>query len=122
MIELMITVVFVTLGSLLIQGSFMRAANMFGRYSHTLSLMDWMDQESAKAKETLLYSKESELGNENGTLTIDGKSFSWSRAVEPLETPNLSLIRYSANWTESGKPMEHRSELYVYKKDISQNL
>ena len=119
MVELMITVVFVTLGSMLIQGSFMRSADMFGRYSHTMSLMNWMDQESAKAKETFLNSKESELGNESGVITLEGRPYSWARDVQTIQA-NLSVIRYSSQWTEGGKPMNLKNEIYVYKKDLAQ--
>lgn len=122
MVELMVTVVFVTLGSLLVQGSFLRSADMFGRYSNTLNIMNWMNQECTKTREILLYSKEEELESESGAVTISGKSFSWTRRVQSMETPNLSSIHYSAQWTESGKPMELQSELYVYKKDALQTV
>ncbi len=119
MIELMITVAFVMLGSMLIQGSFLRSADMFGRYSHTLKVMDWMNQQCTKAKENLLYSKDSDSGSESGDIEISGKSFSWVREIQRLGTPNLNSIHYVVRWTESGKPLELQSELYVYKKDIS---
>jgi len=121
MIELMITVVFVTLGSLLIQGSFLRSADMFGRYSHTLNVMDWMNQECAKAKEILLYSKEETVESESGHLEISGRAYSWTRDIQPIAT-NLHSIHYAVRWTESGKPMELKNELYVYKKDPSRTI
>ena len=117
MIELMVTVVFVTLGSFLIQGSFLRSADMFGRYSHTLKVMDWMNEESARTRESLLYSEEAPE-NASGGLTVDGKSVSWTRQITSLGPDSFNSIRYSAIWTESGKPVELKNELYAYKQDL----
>ena len=117
MIELMVTVVFVTLGSFLIQGSFLRSADMFGRYSHTLKLMDWMNAQSSKTKESLLYFDGAPEGAGGGEGSLGGKSFSWSSEVQPLGPPDLYSIRYTVRWTESGKPAELKNEQYAYKKD-----
>ena len=119
LIELMLTVSFVLLGTTLIQGSFLRAAEIFGRYTDTMKAMVWMNQECARTKEELLYSEGGEPANEGGTVEISGKSFPWSRDVLPAGGPNLYAIRMSMRWTESGKPVDLKSEWYAYKKDIS---
>ena len=116
MIELMVTVVFVTLGSFLIQGSFLRSADMFGRYSHSLALMDWMDQQSSKTRENFLYSDIGE-GAESGEGSLNGRSFSWTREVRALGLPDLNSILYTVRWNESGKPIELKNEQYAYKKN-----
>lgn len=118
MIELMMTLVFVTLGLTLIQGSFLRSADMLGRYSHTLKVMDWMNQQCAKTKENFLYSKEFDSGSQSGVLEISGKSFSWVREIQPLGEENLHSIRTTVQWSEGGKPAELKSESYVYKNEI----
>jgi hypothetical protein len=118
----MLTVCFVLLGAMLIQGSFLRSADVFGRYSHTLKIMDWMNRQCAKDKENILYSKETEIGNESGIITIAEKPYSWTRNIEVLDAPNLRSIHYRVQWTESGKPIELQNELYVYKKDPLQSV
>ena len=115
MIELMVTVIFVTLGSFLIQGSFLRSADMFGRYSHSLALMDWMDEQSSKTRENLLYFDGAE-GSESGEGSLDGRPFSWTREVQALDPPELNSILYTVRWAESGKPIELKNEQYAYKK------
>ena len=118
LIELMLTVCFVTLGSLLIQGSFMRAADMFGRYTHTLQALVRMDQVGALAREQFLYSDAGDTGSQSGTWDLEGKPCDWSQDIQPLG-PGLYSIRVKAHWMESGKPLELQSELYAYKKDLS---
>ena len=121
LIELMLTVSFVLLGCVLIQGAFMRAADMFGRYTHTLGIMAWAGQESAKAREMLLFSKDSSTSSQSGVVDLDGKSFEWTRDVQSLSGPNLYSVHVSARWTEGGRPFEFHNEIYGYKKDPSQS-
>lgn len=117
MIELMVTVVFVTLGSFLIQGSFLRSAAMFGRYSHTLSVMDWMDADGAEMREQLLAGN-IVSDNSSGSGSADGKPFQWTRELRPLDG-TLNTIRYTVRWDEGGKPAEAKSEQYVYKDPLA---
>jgi len=121
-IELMVTLSFVVLGSLLIQGSFMRAADVSGRYSHTLKAMAWADREKAKAQEALLYTRGEESGDGGGTLELGEKSCEWSRKVKTGGGPNLYDILLELHWTESGRPQQYKNETYVYKKETTQNL
>ena len=120
LIELMLTVSFVTLGTLLIQGGFLRAADMFGRYSHTMRTMAWMDRQAALTKEKILFSGEEPSGSQSGSVELAGNTYEWDENVAPQEGPNLHALRRSIRWTENGKPFELRSEQYVYKKDPSQ--
>ena len=52
--ELLIAVSFVLLGSMIIQGSFLRAADLFGRYVHTLGIQRWMNESTAEAKQRIM--------------------------------------------------------------------
>ena len=117
----MLTVSFVLMGTLLIQGSFMRAADMFGRYSHTLMAMAWTHREDARVREELLYSDGAGADSQSGTLQLsDGKTCQWSREVQSSSGPGLYSIRTEVHWTESGRPVDLQSEFYVYKKSIPQ--
>lgn len=115
MIELMVTVVFVTLGSFLIQGSFLRSADMFGRYSHTLRLIDWTNTQSAQVREDIVYGDGFSEGALSGEGSLDGRPFSWTREVNELDMRGLNSIRYTVRWNESGKPVELKNEQYAYK-------
>ena len=118
LIELLLTVSFVLMGSLLIQGSFLRAAGVFGRYTHTLQAMVWADREAARTREALLYGDGAESGA--GTVEFGGKTCEWTRTVEMPGDRSLYDIRVALRWTEGGKPVEWQNESYAYKKEILQ--
>jgi hypothetical protein len=116
--ELMVTVCFVMLGTMVLQGGFVRAANMFGRYENTLRIGQWLNEASAAARGQALYTEEG-IAAGSGTANVGSKDFDWKREVEsPSE--NLFAIRYTAQWTESGRPFELKRESYAFKKDLPQ--
>ncbi len=82
--------------------------------------MGWAGQESAKMRESFLFSQDSAAGGQSGTLDLDGKSIQWTRNIEPLSGLDLYAVRISAEWTEAGRPLEFHHEIYGYKKDLSQ--
>ena len=120
LIELMLTMVFVALGSMMIQGTMLRAADVYGRYTNTLKTLLWADEQAQRAREALL------MGDfepsKSGMLEAPNKEFSWTQDMEPLETPNLYRLDLHVTWTESGKPFELQRSQYVYQKDASQGL
>ena len=120
MVELLLTVVFVALGTQLIQGSFLRAAEVLGRYSDTLKVMVWADEQTARTREELL-DGEPEY-SQSGTLQYPNKDFAWNQTVQSLSGPNLYGINLSVEWAESGRPQKLLKEIYVYKRDLSQRV
>ena len=119
MVELLLTVVFVSLGSLMIQGTLLKGADVFGRYSNTLRAIAWSEQKWAASREALL--RDELASSEEGSLSLPGKDFQWSLGSDELET-DLYSIRLSLRWTESGKPLAYEKESYVYKRDLSLQL
>ena len=121
MVELLLTVVFVTLGSLMIQGTFMKAADVFGRYSHTLRAILWAEQCIARSREAVL--RDEPAGAEAGVLQASGKDIQWTGETRPVDAgPDLYSILVSMFWTESGRPLNYKKELYVYQRDLSLQL
>lgn len=116
MIELMLTVVFVVLGSQMVQGGFLRAADMFGRYTNTLKTMVWADGQIAAAREAMVRDELDGAGD-SGVSMRSGKEIAWKRAVGSMDTPNLYSIHFSASWTEGGKPLSLDKEVYAYHPD-----
>ena len=118
LIELMLTMVFVALGSMMIQGTMLRAADIYGRYTNTLKVMVWADEQAQLARQSMLMD-ESE-SSKNGTLEAPNKQFSWNQRLEGLGSPNLYQLSLNVSWTESGKPFTFERSQYIYHEDPSQ--
>ncbi len=121
MIELMITVSVIMMGAVLLQGSYMRSMDVFGRYTHSLQSMIWMGEKMSMARESIL-SSDGFSPSESGSLSDGGKSLDWSQTIRPASGTNLYSVQLSMQWNEGGKPMLIESEQYVYKPDPSQAL
>jgi hypothetical protein len=115
LIELLLTVCFVTLGTQVIQTSFLQAADVFGRYSNTIRSMVWANEETAKAREAFL--RKDVISSDAGALMFGGKEVSWARRIESMAGPGLHSIRLVLSWTESGRPVTLDKESYVYQKE-----
>lgn len=115
MVELLITVVLLTLGGQLIQGGFLRAAEMFGRYGHTMRAMTWAAEELSAAREEILLN---EWEDREGTLVLGGKELAWTRQVRMLSLPNLFSVRVDLRWTENGRPYTYTTERRLYRRDM----
>jgi Tfp pilus assembly protein PilV len=119
LIELLLTVVFVMLGTQMIQANFLRASDVYGRYTNTLKALLWSSERTARAREALLMEEESE-GSGSGVWQTPNKEFKWQQSTQPLAGRNLHSIQVELAWSESGKPFKFQKEIYVYKKDLSQ--
>jgi len=114
----MLTMVFVMLGAQMIQGTMLRAADVYGRYMDTLKVILWSQEQVESAREALL---RDELGPKSGILEAPNKQFEWRQDVTPMEGPKLYKIDLSMSWAESGKPLTFQKSLYVYQKDLPQS-
>lgn len=114
MIELMLTVSFVMLGALLIQGSYMRSAEIFGRYTHSLQSIVWMEERLAKVKEGFLVS-DNAVSSESGVLQDGGKNINWTLDVSPTSGENLYSVGMTLTWKEGPKTVQIEGERYVFK-------
>ena len=119
LIELMLTMVFVMLGAQMIQGTMLRAADVYGRYTNTLKVILWSQEKVERAREALL---RDELESKSGILETLNKEFEWRQDVLPMEGPNLYRIDLSLAWKEGGKPLTFQKSVYVYQKDLLQSL
>jgi Tfp pilus assembly protein PilV len=121
LIELMLTVSFVMLGAILLQGSYMRSAEIFGRYTHSLEGMVWAQEQISQAREALLMSDEY-TPSDSGTIQSGGKSIDWSRETRSASGTNLHSINMKLSWKEGSKVVDMEAEQYVYKNPISSTL
>jgi prepilin-type N-terminal cleavage/methylation domain-containing protein len=115
MIELMIAAMILGLGTLLLNGGFMKSADLHGRYSNTLKAMLWADQKIWETRETLIYTEEPQTLPSQGSFVQDGKRFGWAVDIRSLSEQDLYSILVTMNWNEGNRPTQFKRESYAAK-------
>lgn len=114
-IEVMVTAAVLSLGTVMIQGGLLRAADILNRASNTLIARQWMDEKLWQAQEALLYSKEEDSPQEtSGNFSEYGRDFNWSLAADSLGI-DLYELRLSVSWSQGGRPVEITKEIHAAK-------
>ena len=119
LIELLLTVVFVALGSQMVQGGFLRAADLFGRYSNTLKVIVWSSEQEANAREALLMG---ETQSSRGLLDTSNKELRYEQSVDMADLIDLYSIKQTVLWSEGARNASFEKEFYVYQTDTSQTI
>ena len=117
MIEVMIATAVLLLGTVMLHESYLRTADLFGRYTHTLKVRTWMDEQLWAAKESLIYSKTPSTDPQTGTFVFLAKPYNWSQSISSLSGPDLYAIRLGVNWNEGNQPVTLTKEIYAFRKD-----
>ncbi len=114
LIEVMLAVSVLALGTLIIQQGLLRSANVLGHASNVLTVQSRADQKIWDVKETFLYAAAPSAEGQNGSFTGQGREFHWVVKAELLEPEQeFYLLRLTVNWLEGNKPMEFKREIYA---------
>ena len=114
-IEVMVTVAVLSLGTVMIQGGLLRAADILNRTSNTLIARQWMDEKLWQAQETLFYSGEGgSLEATSGNFSEYGRDFNWSLGASSTGI-DLYKLKLSVTWSQGGRAVEVIKEIYAAK-------
>ncbi|GEM_PF-2289262 len=113
LIEVMLAVVFLALGTLMIQEGFLRSANLYGRYVNTMRASVWMNGRLWGAREAVLALDEAP-SSDNGELILDGVPFHWALDVREVDK-DLYALRLAMEWNEGSRPLSVIREIYATK-------
>ncbi len=108
----MVTVVFLSIGTLMIQEGFLRAAGLYGRYANTLRAMLWADAKLWEGREGVQYAPSPEVAVQDGRFLSGGKSFSWHFETRQLGV-NLFAVRVDVAWHEGDRDLHLTREAYA---------
>lgn len=114
-IEVMVTAAVLSLGTVMIQGGLLRAADLLNRYSNTLVARQWMDERLWQTQETLFYSGEDAVQSTSGSFTKSGREFDWELDARLGSGKDLYRIRLSVSWSQGGRPLQVIKEIYAAK-------
>lgn len=115
LVEVLLAVSFLALGTLLIQEGFLRAAGLYGRYANTMRASVWMNEHFWNARETALFSN-AVPAPETGEFTSEGVPFLWSLNVDSVPAAkNLYALKLTVQWNEGSRPVTLIREVYATK-------
>jgi prepilin-type N-terminal cleavage/methylation domain-containing protein len=114
LVEIMVAVVVLGLGTLLVQEGLLRSAGLFSRYGHTLKAQLWVDEKLWEARQRILYEDET-IAEESGDFTADGRPYTWSLVVSTVGQNDLQSVSCSVAWREAGRVRTLTREIYVVK-------
>ncbi len=116
LIEVMVSVVILSIGTLMIQEGMLRSVDLFNRHSNTLKAELWMDRKISEVEEDLFFAEFPALGNDAGAFTRDGRPFNWSTVSEQSpEGKNLFRVQLTVSWLEAGRPRSTQKQIYAFK-------
>ncbi len=109
LIEVMLTVSILSLGTVMIYQANLLSLGVYGRYVHRLSLQNWAEEKIWEAKEDIFNSDLPNTGEVSGSFNLLGKSYDWKREVSlTWESKDSKFSFYkillTVSWDEEGKP------------------
>ena len=110
LIEIMITVSILALGTVMITQSNMMSLDVYGRYDNRLKIQNFAGEKIWEAKEKILESEFPEAEETAGDVSIRHRDYQWRLAVTAAEIKNLYQIRLDISWPE-GRREGHLTRL-----------
>lgn len=119
LVEIMLTAVVLALGTLLLHQSYLRLADLYGRYISGVRLEGWVAEQLWDAREAIAYSPSgAEPLASSGAVTLGHKTFRWTREARLLSGRGLYSVRMRVNWEEGNRPAQLVRETYVFQKQL----
>lgn len=114
LIEVMLAVCVLALGTVMVQQGFLRCAGLFREASHRLAAESWINSKLAETREKVVYAEMPDLEAESGVFIWSGRSFDWRVSIDSEPAgKDLYRMTVSAQWLQSGRPASISKESYV---------
>jgi prepilin-type N-terminal cleavage/methylation domain-containing protein len=109
LVEIMITVAVLSLGTLLIHQGLLRSADALGHYNNLLAAQEWAEDKLWDTRESLLYSSDGATAvPAGGSFTEFGKEFECVITTKPQSNAeNFYGIQIQVSWQEGHKPVNY---------------
>ncbi len=115
LIEIMVAVCVLSIGTVLVLQSNMMSLNVFGRYLNRLEVIRWADNKITQVKEEITKSDVPETGTSNGSTKTNRKAYDWQMDIETGDLPGVYSIHLDVSWPEEGRTAHVYRDSYVLK-------
>ena len=120
LIEVMVTVVILSLGTLVIHEGLLRSADVLVHINNKLVAEEWFKDKAWDTEESLFFSEEDSGQAASGTFTEANRNFDWTVEATPVSGGNkLYLINLNLLWHEGYKEVRSNKAFYAtFKKQV----
>ncbi|HTL71275.1 MAG TPA: hypothetical protein VL404_08305 [Candidatus Eisenbacteria bacterium] len=118
LVEILVTVVFLAMGTLMIQEGFLRSASIYARYANSLKARIWMNEKLWEARASVLFSAQPFVGSDEGVFTSGSKPFHWKLQADQRGS-TLYAVKLQVDWLEDGRPVFLEREVYAAKPKLA---
>lgn len=115
LIEIMVAVCVLSLGTVLTLQSNMMSLSVFGRYLNRLEIIRWADHKMAETQEMIFRSETPETGISNGTMETNRRSYNWAMNIKDGDVPGLYSMHLDVSWPEGGQTAHLYRDSYSLK-------
>ncbi len=107
LIEVMVTVSVLALGTILIQQGLLRSATVLNHYSNLLTVQRWNHERFWASRDSLFYTKDAGEGKLSGSFTQANREFHWTES-DQLEG-QAYRVTLDLQWNEGNNPVSWNS-------------
>ena len=119
LVEVMVAVSVLALGTVMISQSNLMSMDVYGRYASRLSLQGLADEKIWEAKESLLSSGSSEGDETSGQWQTNGKNYSWTLVGRGLRKDLYEIeLRVSGGEGRAKTQLWRVTRVYLKKKSV----
>lgn len=105
LIEVMVTVSILALGTVAICQANLAALNAYSRYTGRLAVRGWAEEKIWEAKESLLQSEFPEAGKTSGQFRLENRNYEWELDIESYEVKDFYSIDLQVKWRAGVIPL-----------------
>ena len=98
LIEVMLTVVVLTLIVLTIYPSNLLSLGVYGEYMNRLNIQNWAEEKMWETKEKILQSDAPEAGENTGELHYRNKTYRWRIEIQETDLKDFYTILLDIDW------------------------
>lgn len=115
LVEVMVTVAVLSLGTLMIHQGLLRSADALGHFNNLLVAQEWAEAKLWDARESLLYPSEGAPAiPTSGSFTEFGKEFEYSITTKSQpDADNLYGIQIQVGWQEGHRPVSYIASTFA---------
>jgi prepilin-type N-terminal cleavage/methylation domain-containing protein len=116
LIEVLIAVSILSLGSVFIYQSNMMTLHAYGKYMRRLAIQNWADQKIWDARQSIFEENSPMTGESAGELPYRGTNYRWNMSVASAASQDFYGISLRVSWKESGQWTSVNRFGFAYKK------